>query len=78
MRRVPVTEDSAQGGNKAAERVRTVVIPSAGNGYQSFYNPGGPGTTPVAGVNYTTPGPRYEQKIVNALRDPMTVTYVKK
>jgi hypothetical protein len=71
--------DIVLGGSiKAAERVRAVVIPSTGNGYQSFYNPGGPGTTPVAGVNYTSPGPRYEQKIVNALRDPMTVTYVKK
>lgn len=66
------------GSIKAAERVRTVVIPATGNGYQPFYNPGGPGTTPVAGVYYSGPGPRYEQKITNALRDPMTVTYVKK
>jgi len=66
------------GSIKAAERVRTVVIPATGNGYQPFYNPGGPGTTPVAGIFYTSPGPRYEQKIVNALHDPMTVTYVKK
>jgi len=65
------------GSIKAAERVRTVVIPATGNGYHPFYNPGGPGTTPVSGVNYTSPGPRYEQKIVNALHDPMTVTYGK-
>ena len=70
--------DIVLGGSiKAAKRVRAVVIPSTGNGYQSFYNPGGPGTTPVADVNYTSPGPRYKQKIVNALHDPMTVTYVK-
>ena len=63
------------GSIKAAERVRSVLIPATGNGYQPLYNPGGPGTTPVPGVYYTGPGPRYEQKIVNALRDPMTVTY---
>ncbi|MSW95315.1 MAG: phospholipase [Actinobacteria bacterium] len=63
------------GSIKAAERVRTVVIPATGNGYQPLYNPGGPGTTPVTGVHYTSPGPRSSQKIVNALRDPMTVTY---
>jgi hypothetical protein len=71
--------DIVLGGSiKAAERVRSVVIPATGNGYQPFFNPGGPGTTPVAGVFYTSPGPRYRQKIVNALRDPMTVTYLKK
>ena len=71
--------DIVLGGSiKAAERVRSVVIPATGNGYKPFYNPGGPGTTPVSGVFYTSPGPRYEQKIVNALHDPMTVTYVKK
>lgn len=71
--------DIVLGGSiKAAHRVRAVLIPAVGNGYQTFYNPGGPGTSPVEGVYYTSPGPRYKQKIVNALRDPMTVTYVKK
>lgn len=71
--------DIVLGGSiKAAQRVRAVVIPAVGHGYQAFYNPGGPGTTPVDGVYYTSPGPRHRQKIVNALRDPMTVTYVKK
>ncbi len=71
--------DIVLGGSiKAAQRVKAVVIPAAGHGYRAFYNPGGPGTTPVDGVHYTSPGPRYKQKIVNALRNPMTVTYVKK
>jgi len=71
--------DIVLGGSiKAAERVRAVVIPATGNGYKPFYNPGGPGTTPVSGVYYTGPGPRMVQKITNALRNPMTVTYVKK
>lgn len=71
--------DIVLGGSiKAAERVRAVLIPATGNGYQPFYNPGGPGTTPVAGVYYSGPGPRYRQKITNALRDPMTVTYIDK
>ncbi len=71
--------DIVLGGSiKAAQRVRAVRIPATGHGYQSLYNPGGPGTTPVAGVYYTSPGPRYRQTIVNALHDPMTVTYVKR
>ena len=60
---------------RAASRVRLVRIPATGNGYRPLYNPGGPGQTPVAGVRYTAPGPRYVQPIVNALSDPMTVTF---
>ncbi len=63
------------GSIKAARKVRSVVIPAKGNGYQPFYNPGGPGTTPEDGVRYTAPGPRLSQKITNALSNPMTVTY---
>lgn len=63
------------GSIKAAERVRAVFIPATGNGYQPLFNPGGPGTTPVSGVYYSGPGPRFRQEIVNALHDPMTVTY---
>lgn len=60
---------------RAANRVRFVRIPAMGNGYHPLYNPGGPGQTPVAGVRYTAPGPRYLQPIVNALSDPMTTTF---
>jgi hypothetical protein len=60
---------------RAASRVRFVRIPATGNGYRPLYNPGGPGQTPVAGVRYTAPGPRYVQPIVNALSNPMTVTF---
>lgn len=60
---------------RAASRVRFVRIPATGNRYHPFYNPGGPGQTPVAGVRYTAPGPRYVQPVVNALSDPMTVTF---
>jgi hypothetical protein len=63
------------GSIKAAKRVRFVVIPAQGGGYQPFYNPGGPGMTPVASVDYTAPGPRFRQPIANALRNPLTVTY---
>ncbi len=59
----------------AASRVRFVRIPAAGNGYHPFYNPGGPGSTPVAGVRYTAPGPRMTQRITNALSNPLTVTF---
>jgi hypothetical protein len=60
---------------RAASRVRFVRIPAIGNGYHPFYNPGGPGQTPVAGVRYTAPGPRMVQPILNALSHPMTVTF---
>lgn len=60
---------------RAARQVRFVRIPAAGHGYHPFYNPGGPGQTPVPGVRYTAPGPRFVQPITNALSDPMTVTF---
>jgi hypothetical protein len=45
--------------------------------YRPFYNPGGPGNNPTNGVNYTSPGPPQVQRVTNALRDPMTVTFIR-
>jgi AAA ATPase domain len=35
------------------------------------------GTDPTRSVRYTAPGPRQAQPVLNALRDPRTVTYVR-
>lgn len=62
------------GQKRAVERIKTLIVPSQ-NGYSPLYNPGGPGNDPTPGVSYTAPSPRIVQKVMNALENPMTVTY---
>ena len=69
------------GSEAAARRIVALEIPSseAGNttsesAYQPLYNPGGPGTNPAQGVNYTSPSPYTYQTVRIALDDTMTVT----
>jgi hypothetical protein len=52
-----------------------VEIPAVGR-YHPFYNPGGPGNDPTNGVRYTSPGPSQVQPVIDALHDPMTVTFI--
>lgn len=61
------------GSAAAARRITDVEIPAGGT-YSPFFNPGGPGNDPTAGVRYTSPGPRQRQKVMIALDNPMTVT----
>ena len=64
------------GDTAAARNILFLEIPSLEvEGYQPFYNPGGPGTTPFAGESYTQPGPRDLEPVIIALDDPMRVTY---
>lgn len=64
------------GDTAAARNILYLEIPSFEvDGYQPFYNPGGPGTTPFPGVSYTQPGPRDLEPVIMALDDPMRVTY---
>ena len=58
----------------AARDVTAVEIPSLQGGYQAFYNPGGPGPKPFAGVRYTAPGPPDLEPVVLALDNPMRVS----
>ena len=51
-------------------------IPASG-AYSPFYNPGGPGNAPTRDVTYTSPGPPQRQRVLVALRDPLTVTLVR-
>jgi hypothetical protein len=62
------------GSEAAARRITSVEIP-AGGFYSPFYNPGGPGNDPTAGIRYTSPGPAQRQKVMIALDNPMTVTF---
>ncbi|MEO1441815.1 MAG: hypothetical protein AAFV33_15565, partial [Chloroflexota bacterium] len=61
------------GDEEAARNVTFVEIPATEDGYQPFYNPGGPGPEPFEGVTYTAPGPPDLEPVINALDDPMRV-----
>lgn len=63
------------GDEAAARNITFLEIPSIAGGYTPFYNPGGPGTTPTAGVNYSAAGPRDLEPVIMALDDPMRVSY---
>jgi hypothetical protein len=58
----------------AVRRITHVDIPGE-HGYDPLYNPGGPGNDPTPGVRYTVGSPAISQPVINALRDPMQVTY---
>jgi hypothetical protein len=70
--------DIVLSGSAAAARRITSVEISAQGSYSPFYNPGGPGNDPTPGVRYTSPGPTQRQKVMIALDNPMTVTFVRK
>ena len=68
------------GSEEAARKVIALELP-AGNttanpndSYKHLYNPGGPGTNPAPGVNYTSPSPYTYQPVRISLDDPFTVT----
>lgn len=64
------------GDEAAARSVTFVEIPtSVEDGYLSFYNPGGPGPEPFPEVRYVAPGPPDLEPVINALDDPMRVSY---
>lgn len=62
-----------EGDEAAARNITHVEIPSIAGGYDAFYNPGGPGTTPFPGVVYTSPGPPDMEPVIIALDDPWRV-----
>ncbi len=63
------------GDEAAIATIKAVQIPASG-GYSPFYNPGGPGNNPTPGVTYSQPGPSQTEPVINALTNPMTVTYI--
>ncbi len=62
-----------KGDDAAARNITHIEIPSLAGGYDAFYNPGGPGTTPFTGVNYTSPGPPDLEPVIMALDNPWRV-----
>ncbi|MEO1441462.1 MAG: phospholipase [Chloroflexota bacterium] len=62
------------GDEEAARNVTFVEIPATEDGYQPFYNPGGPGPEPFEGIRYTAPGPPDMEPVIIALDDPMRVS----
>jgi len=62
------------GDAEAARNITFVEIPGLEGGYRAFYNPGGPGPEPFAGVRYTAPGPPDLEPVVIALDNPMRVS----
>ena len=63
-----------EGDEDAARNITFLDIPSLEGGYDPFYSPGGPGTTPFPGVRYTQPGPADLEPVIIALDDPMRIT----
>ncbi|MFW5709559.1 MAG: phospholipase [Chloroflexota bacterium] len=61
------------GDEEAARNITFVEIPAIEDGYQPFYNPGGPGPEPFEGVRYTAPGSPDMEPVIIALDDPMRV-----
>ncbi|MEO0564949.1 MAG: phospholipase, partial [Chloroflexota bacterium] len=62
------------GDEAAARNITFVEIPATEDGYQPFYNPGGPGPEPFEDVRYTAPGPPDLEPVIIALDDPMRVS----
>ncbi len=62
------------GDEAAARNITFVEIPSLEEGYNAFYNPGGPGPEPFEGVTYTAPGPRDLEPVINDLDNQMRVS----
>ncbi len=62
-----------EGDEAAARNITHLEIPSLAGGYDAFYNPGGPGTTPFAGVAYAAPGPPDLEPVIMALDNPWRV-----
>lgn len=67
--------DICLSGDRAAmRRITALRIPARG-AYAPFYNPGGPGNAPTAGVTYTQPGAPQLVPVIQAIDDPLTVTF---
>jgi hypothetical protein len=63
------------GDEAAIATIKAVQIPASGS-YSLSYDPGGPGNNPTPGVTYSQPGPTDTEPVIDALTNPMTVTYI--
>lgn len=58
------------------KNIVSLVIPSDGTEYTKFYNPGGPGPTPLENISYTLPSEYQTVNIINNLENPNTVSWI--
>lgn len=65
-----------KGDVEVMRKIVAVDVPSTEDGYKPFYNPGGPGNTPAAGVTYSQGSPNHTVEVLQAIDDPMAVTYI--
>ena len=65
-----------KGDVEVMRKIVAVDVPSTEAGYKPFYNPGGPGNTPADGVTYTQGSPNHTVEGLQAIDDPMAVTYI--
>jgi hypothetical protein len=65
-----------KGDVEAMRKIVAVDVPSTEDGYKQFFNPGGPGNNPAPGVTYTQGSPDHTVKVLQAIDDPMAVTYI--
>lgn len=63
------------GDEAAIRKITGVEVPSVAP-YSPFYNPGGPGNDPTPGVRYSAPSKPHLQPVLQAIDDPMTVTFI--
>jgi hypothetical protein len=63
------------GDEAAMRRITAVEVPSV-SPYSPLFNPGGPGNQPTPGVRYSAPSPPHLVPVLQALDDPMTVTFM--
>ncbi len=63
-----------RGDEAAMHCITHVHIPASGS-YIPFYNPGGPGNDPTPWTTYTEPGPEQMQPVLDAINNPLTVTW---
>lgn len=62
------------GDEQAMRRITAVEVPSVAP-YLPFYNPGGPGNDPTPGVRYSAPSRPHTQPVLQALDDPLVVSF---
>jgi hypothetical protein len=63
------------GDEAAVRKITQVEVPSLPP-YSPLYNPGGPGNNPTPGVRYSSPSPPHTVPVLQAIDDPLTVTFI--
>lgn len=65
-----------KGDQSVVENIFSLIVPSDGNEYTKFYNPGGPGPTPIENIIYTMPSEYQKIDIINNIENPNSVSWI--